>query len=171
MGKALIKVGDIVEIPLPNNKKAFAQYAFKDKQLGAVVRIFDHLVDVSRRIRLDELVSVPLRFPPVFIAGINTALRSGRWKVIGSLPVDNFTLPKYVSTLPNPKTGEATVWFLIDGRDTIRVGKYLPTEFKKLEFHLHLTPHVIEERIITREKPYDRLIKTNKIGKTPIRQN
>jgi hypothetical protein len=171
MKRAIVRVGDILQIPLPNNKAAFAQYAFKDGKLGAVIRVYNYVVDIQTKFDINELIDKPLMFPPVFIAGINPALKNDRWKVIGSLPADDFVLPKFVSTLPHPETGEATTWFLIDKEKSVPIGKYLPEDYKDLEFHLYLTPEVIEKRIITGEKPYDKLIKTNKLDKSPIGPN
>jgi len=158
--KAICKVGDIFEIPLKDERKAFGQFLFLSKK-GPIIQIFD-LVS-KRSIAVDEIITKGLLFPPV-ITGLYAALKDGIWKVVDNVPVINFVHPLFVSTLWNEKTGEAGIWFLWDGQKDNRIGSFLPEKYRSLEFLVVWNPKDIERRIETREVPYPYgdLIKKNR---------
>ena len=108
-----------------------------------------------------KLKGRPLLFPPVF-CGINPAIRSNKWTIIGHIPVDQFNYPGFISTLTNFKTGEATTWYFWSGEQSIRLGKDLPEEYKKLEYLGTYPADFIVDRIMTGIKPHEQLIMTNK---------
>jgi hypothetical protein len=154
------KVGDIIEIPLSNGKKAYAQYLHKSK-MGPIIIVFGLIPDGN--IDLDKVILSKPLFPPV-ITGLNAAINSGLWIIVGNGPVNNFVHPKFVSTLYDQFTGKARVWFLWDGQRDIRIGAVLPREYKELEFLVVWNPKNVIDRIETGEIPfpYGDLIKYNK---------
>jgi len=102
---------------------------------------------------LDRLKNAQPLFPPV-ITGLFAAIRTGMWKVIGYMPVEEFAYPKFVSTFSNEKTGEARVWFLWDGEKSTRIGSKLPEDYKEFEFLVVWSPYDVVHRIETGEYPY-----------------
>lgn len=161
--KVPVQVGDVFEIPLGEGRKAYGQYVYFDKKKGPIIQIFDLICRDQEKVDLDQLKNTKLLFSPVFIVGLYPLFRSGQWRVIGHLPIEKFIFPGFVSTLWDPKTGEATTWYLWDGEKTIRLGKILPDEYKKLEFKVYWPPKYIVDRIKTGIKPYEKLIMTNKL--------
>jgi hypothetical protein len=109
MSRKRIRVGGVFEIPLSNDKRAYGQYVFKDQKMGPLIQVFNLITE--EKIGLDRLKNAQPLFPPV-ITGLFAAIRTGIWKVIGYMPVEEFAYPKFVSTFFNEKTGEARVWFL-----------------------------------------------------------
>lgn len=155
------EVGDIYRIPLPEGKFAYAQFIFFDTKYGGIVRIFEPIFDSEDSVELDKLLSTELRFPPVYV-GISAAIKSYGWEIVDNTQVVNFIFPGFISTLPNPKTGEATTWYLWDGKELVRLGITLPNKYKKLEFLSIYSPDLIVERIISGHKPEEELILNNK---------
>jgi hypothetical protein len=99
-----VKIGDIVEIPLSGGRKAFGQYVFMDRKNGPLLQVFDLITD--REFDLERLRNANPLFPPV-ITGLFAAVRTGFWRVVGHMPVEEFVYPKFVSTLYNQRTGKA----------------------------------------------------------------
>ncbi len=81
---------------------------------------------------------------------------------IGNKSVTEFVFPKFISTLYK-ENGEATTWHLWDGEKNIKLGSILPDKYKSLEFFAIYPPDLIVKRIKTGEKPYEKLITTNKL--------
>jgi hypothetical protein len=163
MTKTHVKIGDILEIPLNDGRKTYGQYVYFDKELGGIMQVFDLIVDRSNEISFDELKDRKLLFPPIFIAGLYPIIRAGEWKIVEHTPVKNFTVPSFVSTIWNPKTGEASKWFLWNGEKDIPLEKELPEKYKRLEFLIHWSPYNLIERIRTGKNPYKELIMKNKM--------
>ena len=155
MGQKRVRVGDVFEIPLSDGRKAYGQYVFRDKKMGPLVQVFDLITegDLPPEEVLERLKSAKPLFPPV-ITGVFAAVRTGLWKVIGRLPIREFTYPKFVSTFYDQKTGKARIWFLYDGEKDIRIGPELPEEYKQLEFLMVWSPYDVMYRIETGEYPY-----------------
>jgi hypothetical protein len=164
MAKKLI-VGDIIEIPLSNRKKAYGQYLHKSK-MGPIIQVFD--LTYRDKIELDQIISSRPLFPPV-ITGLNAAIKTGLWKIVGNKPVLSFVHPKFVSTLYDQVTGKARIWFIWDGQSYSKVGAVLPAEYKKLEFLVVWDPKNVVDRIETGKTPfpYSDLIENNEF--TPIK--
>lgn len=154
MSQKRIKVGDIFEIPLSNDRRAYGQYMFKDQKMGPLIQIFDLITE--EEIGLDQLKDVQPLFPPV-ITGLFVAVRTGLWKIIGHIPIAKFVYPKFISTLYNEKTGAIGIWYLWDGERSVRLGHELLDEYKHLEFLVVWDPHDIAYRIETGKDPYDKL--------------
>ncbi|WP_194867818.1 hypothetical protein [Pseudoalteromonas sp. PPB1] len=57
------KLGDIIEIPLPNNGTGYAQYTHKNKQHGSLLRVFQ----ISQKVGdIAELLSTKHQFTTFF---------------------------------------------------------------------------------------------------------
>jgi hypothetical protein len=100
----MVKVGDVIEIPLSDGRSAYAQYVHKDK-MGPMIRIFDVLTD--QKIPVEQLRKARLLFPPV-ITGLLAAIRTGLWKKIGHMPVQEFVYPNFYRIQSKWKAG---IWF------------------------------------------------------------
>lgn len=100
--------------------------------MGPIIRVFD-LISKEQQIDLNSLLERKLLFPPI-ITGLFAAIRTGLWKKVGKLPVANFTHPMFILSRWNDRTGEVLYWSLWDGINFIDMGKYLPEEYKDLEF-------------------------------------
>jgi hypothetical protein len=157
----MVRVGDVIEIPLSTGYKAFAHFVHRGK-MGLMIRVYDFFT--KEDIDIQVLRDVPQLFPPV-ITGLTAALRIGLWKKIGKIPVCEFVHPKFVSTLFGLKEGKtvATTWYLYDGEKDYRIGPVLPDEFKQLEFLVVWSPYDVVSRIETGEIPfpYRELIECN----------
>src|SRR6266487_2347772 len=88
-------IGDVFSIPLSDGRTAYGQYVFWDGSrpagLGSLVRILD--VVRAEPVSLKELRHAGDLFPPVFV-GLGAGLKSRGWKIIGHIPVDQFSFPK-----------------------------------------------------------------------------
>ncbi|MCD4754139.1 MAG: immunity 26/phosphotriesterase HocA family protein [Anaerolineaceae bacterium] len=167
----MIKIGDVFEIPLKGERKAYGQYVFKDKNQGPLVQIFD-IIGEDTIPNLDDIRKAKPLFPPV-ITGINAAIRTGMWHIIGRLPIEDFVYPKFVSAHYDEKTGEAYCWFLWDGKQYSRIGIKLPKKYKHLEYLGGWSPYDVVDRIETGKYPYPYgdLIKHNKFIPLEIQKN
>lgn len=153
-----IRVGDIFQIPLSHGRYAYGQYVYRDKKHGPIIRVFD--VITEDKMEFDQiqkqLAYARLLFPPV-ITGIFAAIRTGMWKVIGNMPINDFEYPRFINVFDEnyqPKSD----WFLITEGETVRLGKKLPHAYKDLELLVVWSPHDIVHRIETGENPYAKMI-------------
>jgi hypothetical protein len=146
------KVGDLIEIPLSGNRKAFAQYVHWDAKVGPLIKVFDLVTHEPLDVLAAGASARPL-FPPV-ITGLFAAVRSGIWKTIGHLPVSEFTYPGFVSTFWDQDTGLARDWFLWDGARSVRLGKDLPKEHRAKEYLVVWNPSDVVTRIETGQYPF-----------------
>ena len=159
MTKRRIRVGDVFQIPLSDGRFAYGQYVYRDNRNGPIIRVFD--VITEKEVEFDEirerLEHANLLFPPV-ITGVFAAVRTGLWKVIGHMSVDDFQYPNFVSVFDEgyKPLGD---WFLITEKDDIRLGKRLPDKYKNLEFLTVWSPYDIVHRIETGENSYEEMIK------------
>ena len=146
----VIRIGDVVEIPLSDKKKAYAQYIVRDR-MGPIIQVFAHIDFV--RPELDLVLNSGALFPPI-ITGLFAAVRTGFWKKIGSKRVEEVRYPGFISTLYDQKTGEAAIWYYWDGEKSIRLGVELPEEYKTKEYLIVWDPHDVVHRIETGEYPF-----------------
>lgn len=153
-------LGDVFEIPLSGDKRAYGQFVYWDKENGPIIQVFNLISEEVQPI--DEIVKSGPMFPPV-ITGLFAAIRQNVWRVIGHRPVDNFVYQPFVATMYNGKTGKAGKWFLWDGEKYIEIGERLPDELKKHEFLVVWSPYDIVDRIETGviPFPYKELIQFN----------
>jgi hypothetical protein len=76
------KIGDIVEIPLPDSGTGYAQYTHKHKQYGALLRVLkvrEKVVDIK------ELSNAHLQFTTFF--PLSAAVNREIVRVAGNLPI------------------------------------------------------------------------------------
>jgi hypothetical protein len=161
MPKSTTRVGDVYQIPLSDGRSAYGQYVYFDKRYGPLIQIYDYFTKGQKNIDLDQITNSPALFPPV-ITGINSNIRDGDWKIIGNKQVANFVYPGFISTLEDPRTRQATTWYFWDGIKSERLGTGLPQKYKSLEFLAVYPGKMVESRIISGEKPYKKLIETNR---------
>jgi hypothetical protein len=164
----LIKVGDVFEISIIDNRKAYGQYVYKCK-LGPMVKIFDILIS-EREVTLQELAKAGSLFPPI-ITGLYAAIKVGLWRKIGKLPVEDYSHTKYILPRWNDKTGIVLYWSLWDGMQFIRLGKDLPEKYKNLEICGVWSPYDVIWRIENNKIPfpYEDMIKFGRF--TPKQTN
>lgn len=155
MGVKRVRVGDVFEIPLSNERKTFGQYVFKDIKTGPLILVFDLIAEAAAlpEVSLERLRSAVPLFPPIF-ADVYGAVRRGLWPVVGRMTIEGFVYEPFISTFHDPRTGRAAIWFLWDGEKSIRIGWDLPEECKKLEYLVIWSPHDVVERIETGRIPY-----------------
>ena len=157
MRHAKPKVGDCFVIPLPDGRRAYGQYVLWDDDpvygLGCLVQIFDLLVETE--LPVEALRSAGLMFPPVYV-GLFASIRSGRWRVIGQLPVQDFTPPKFRATVGS-KPCIYHDWTIWSGRTSVYVGD-LPTEYRSLELLLVWGDELLEDRIATGINPFGKIL-------------
>jgi hypothetical protein len=147
----LIRVGDVFEIPLTGNRKAYGQYVYKC-ELGPMIKIFD-IINKDRDANLQDLMKAGSLFPPV-ITGLYAAIRVGLWQKIGKLPVEDYSDTKFILPRWDDKTGIVLYWSLWDGKKFFRLGKELPEKFKNLEMCGAWSPYDIIWRIENNEIPF-----------------
>ncbi len=141
----MVKIGDIFEIPLSDNKFAYGQYVYKDK-MGPIIQVFDFIS--INRIRLDQINRMRPLFPPI-ITGLFVAIRLGIWQVIGKKSVNQFVYPNFVSAYYDEKTGKVNTWFLWNGERYINIGSILPSKYRNLEYLISWNPEDVVNRIET----------------------
>jgi hypothetical protein len=156
----MIAIGDILEIPLTDGRKAYGQFIYEDEKMGPLLQVFD--LPGDQPVELDRLKDVAPLFPPVLVS-LTAAVAAGIWKVVGRLTVDRFTYPSFVNAVYSEKTGQASKWFLWNGQNSVFLGNSLPDEYKKLEYYVIWSPADVVERIETGKVPfpYGDLIQNN----------
>lgn len=96
-------------------------------------------------------------FPPVVVM-LEEAVASGRWRVIGRLLVEGFSLPLYrYLEMPDPVPGVYHDWWLWDGREATFIGD-LPPEYRSLEYWRGYDAEELERRIATGQYSGDTLL-------------
>ncbi|MCL4517012.1 MAG: immunity 26/phosphotriesterase HocA family protein [Firmicutes bacterium] len=157
MKRTNLKVGDVFVIPLPDGRKAYGQFVFWDDRkpygLGFLVQIFDLITEVE--VPVEQLRSTRPLFPPVFV-GLRASIRSGRWRVVGRLPVEGFVFPKFRWT-NGGKPGIYHDWKIWDGEQVVFVGD-LPPEYRSLELFCVWGDELLEDRIATGVNPFDKVM-------------
>lgn len=146
------RIGDILEIPLSDGRKAYGQYMLWDQENGPIVRIFDLIAD--DRLDLDSIANHPLLFPPI-VVGLMAAIKSGLWKVIGNRAINDFEYPYFISATYHSLTNKMGMWYLWDGVDYKPLGYKLPDEYKRFEQLVVWAADDIRKRIETAVNPID----------------
>ncbi len=163
-----LRVGDLFEITLSDNRKAIGHYVYWDDKNGPFIQVFKYLYD-KEEVIVEKAIESSYMFPPV-ITGLRAAVRNSLWPLIGRKPIINFTYPNFISAHWNDKTGEVINWFLYNGKGFISLGPVLPEQYKNLEFLVVWSPFDVIYRIETGiiPFPYGDMIKNNRF--TPIAQ-
>jgi hypothetical protein len=144
--RILAAVGDVIEIPLSNGRFVYAQYVGLWPQgAGPLIRIFSpirpHPVDsVSQIDTRTELI------PPVFI-GLNPPIRSKQWKVIGTLPVEDFVCPTFRDT-SDLTEGRKLDWKLLHPDGTSEFIGELPESKRHLGYAYTHSSYTLNEQLI-----------------------
>ncbi len=156
-----IEIGDILEIPLPDGRRAFCQVVSWEERLGPLIRVYDLVT--HERIPVEALKNAQALFPPV-VSTVFDAVQTGSWEIIGHLPVGDFSFPAFISSRYDEKTGAVSMWFLWHGQDCTYLGNRLPEECRQLEYLVTWSPSDIVERIETGRVPYpyEELIRDNR---------
>lgn len=159
MAKRSIRVGDVFQIPLSDGRYAYGQYVYRDPKHGPIIRVFDFIAEDEMEFEevRARLARAKLLFPPI-ITGVFAAIRTGMWKVIGRMPVDDFEYPNFLNVF-DERFQPISDWFLVTKDKTIRLGKKLPERYKNLELLVVWSPHDVVRRIETGENPYKEMIK------------
>lgn len=184
-----LRVGDIIEIPLPGYKKAFAHYLHKDSW-GNIIGVFDYIVPNDQKVSLKSLKSKPYLFPPIlarikhgmmlnnaflhyhemvekglivtpfFKDMMNDSSQNYDWKILGNIKVENFTYPNFIWKEGSLEAiNRVTRWFVYNGKENIEIGKRLPKEYKEHEYMTSYSPEAVLKRIITGKNPDEELIR------------
>lgn len=149
-----VKIGDVYQIPLPDGRFAFAHYLQWNDQLGCLVKVFDH-ISRSEVESVAEIRSDGELFPPVF-AGLKGAVKTGRWKRVGTLPVPPFQFPLFRCTSAT-KPGTYENWWLWEGGQQRFIGK-LPPELRSLEVEVVWGYEMLEHRIATGQNVFAEVV-------------
>ena len=121
---------------------AYAHFIALHLGFGTLVRVFTS-TDVEPR-PVDEIGELKSPFNPVFV-GLGGALKDGRWKRIGSLPVPEEPFPRFRWTFET-KPGCYSDWRIWDGSDDWFVGA-LPVADRTLELKQVWGAEGLEDRI------------------------
>ena len=152
MSQVTLKVGDLFEIPLRDGRRAYGQYLHWGK-LGYLIRVFDAISTEEMRVEL--LKTASQLFPPVYV-GLRPAIRCGRWRLLGNIPVQGFVHPVFRST-NGLEPGTYHDWHIWDGDTEVFVGELQP-EHLELEFECSWGTDLLEQRIMTGEDWHRRLL-------------
>ena len=115
---AKIKLGDVIRMPIGDDRYAYARYIWFEKQF------LGHLIEVSAVVsktprEASEIGDFSIRlFPPVFV-WIDEGLKYLDWKIIGNIPIVNFTHPIFAkgSDLPGHEGPRRSILFLYQGEE------------------------------------------------------
>ena len=137
------RVGDLLEIPLADGRYAYGHYLFRDRTFGAIVQVFDCVTE--QPVEPESLGNCGPLFPPV-IVGLASAIKAGRWRVVGKKPVEQRDYPKFRMGFLNTD-GKVRVWRIWDGEKETIVGAALPPDYRNLEMIDPWHPILLERRI------------------------
>ena len=121
--KKRIKLGDVIEVVISDNKWSYVQYVYNHNQpphLGTLIRVFP--LQYTNQI-LDYDFFDTLKESFVVFCPVATYVRRGIMNVICNRPVpDCFaTMPTFRAPLRNISTGKTT-WWLWDGVNEVYIG-------------------------------------------------
>lgn len=136
------KIGDIVEIPLPDSGTGYAQYTHKHKQYGALLRVLKVREKVDD---IAELSNAPLQFTTFFPLG--AAVNREIVRIAGNLPIKDELkkFPIFRAGVAN-QSGVVETWWLWDGENEERIGK-LSREQMKFPIRGVINDSLLIERI------------------------
>ena len=155
MSKKRIRVGDIFEIPLLDGRRAYGQYVYRDSESGPIVQIFDLILKETESFKIEMISKSRPLFPPV-ITGLFAAIRTGEWKVVGHLDVEDFVYPLFLSPLRGRDPFSVKKWYLWDGKRYTELGEALPEKYNTLEMTGVWAPFDLAKRIETGNNPNEK---------------
>ena len=136
------KVGDVFAFSLPAGQLGYAHYIALHPTFGALVRMFRS--DDPQPRPVEDVYKAQSPFNPVFV-GLYAAVRSGRWRPIGSLPPPPEPFPRFRWTFET-KPGKYNDWRIWDGQSDVLIGE-LPRADRALEFKQVWGAEGLEERL------------------------
>ena len=136
------RVGDVLAFSLPSGQICYAHYIQLHPEFGTLVRIFR--TDDQEPRSPQNVYQAQSPFNPVFV-GLYAAVRSGRWKSIGTLAPPPEPFPRFRWTF-GTKPGKYTDWRIWDGQRDVLVGE-LPPADRALELRLVWGAEGLEERL------------------------
>ena len=162
-GKRLY-VGDIFSIPLPDGRTAYGQYLFRDKKWGYLVHVFDLFSTREEQdcVIVNHLKGAGVLIGPVLV-GFGDVIRSGKWRILGRLPVVDFQYPGFLNVLEDnyKPRGQWSFW---DGKTKHILGRVLPREYSEVELLIIWDPRALVERIVTGQNPYGAMVRNAAVG-------
>jgi hypothetical protein len=155
------KVGDVYEIQLSDNRKAYAHFIHEDRVYGSLLSVFDLITldDAS----LNMILGSPQKFPPI-ICDISRGIRENVMKPIDHETIRQFDYPGFVVWKEDDRNRKPAAWYLWDGRDFFRLSTVLPEKFRRLEYLRVWSAQEIVERIETGKLPADVILEKDKNG-------
>jgi hypothetical protein len=156
------KLGDIVEIPLPDKRVAYVQYVGHHREpprFGAMIRVLPGVFD-KRPGDFEELAGLQETFVTFFPLG--AACRRRYVTIVGTVPPPaRFdTWPLFKNYNENFQTGERT-WYVWDGHKSRRVDK-LTHEYYDLPMEEIINLTCLENRIVRGWSPRDEVRERDK---------
>lgn len=141
---AKLKIGDVVEIKTEKGL-AYAQYAHKHKQYGALLRVFGNFYGTRPSDFAEHVKSKPafMCFFP-----LSAAADQGIVLIVDcvALPLEAQTFPTFRAGVVDPATHKVGVWWLWDGEKEWRVGE-LTAEQRRLSIRGVWNDTLLIERI------------------------
>jgi hypothetical protein len=139
-----IKSGDVFEIHTQKGL-AYAQFLFKDKMYGNLIKVFKGFF-AKRPEYVQDLMELPVQLK-TFIP-LQAAINQGIFEVIGRQPVsdEDAQLPLFKMGIRDPHSGKVAVWFLWDGKREWRIDE-LTSEQRSYPWRGTLNDTLLIERI------------------------
>lgn len=164
--KSIVKIGDVFQIPLSDERKAYGQYVFQDKKNGPIIRVFDYFTKKDEKEDIQKIDTSKLLFLPVY-ASVYWAVKEHGWTVVGSLSVDDYQFSGFLNFMPsfppNPDGGtKVKSWFFWDGEKDIELGGELSKKYLDYESTGVYPADLIAERIETGFNAFEYLKKYNR---------
>jgi hypothetical protein len=153
MKKPKLRVGSILEIPLSDGRKAYGRYLHRDPKMGQILQVYDVIKNIKEDMDLNSLKNAHDLFKPIFV-GISGAVRADLWKIIGHIPVNDFTYPGFLEAYWGGNPPVVYHWFFWDGSKSIPLGNKLPEEYKGYEYAGGFAAPDIAKRIETGEESF-----------------
>ncbi|MDO3434250.1 hypothetical protein QWJ46_16325 [Rhizobium sp. CBN3] len=141
---AMLRIGDIIEI---NTAKglAYAHYAHKHKQYGALLRVFGNFFDD----RPDSFADLA-NSRPVFMCffPLSAAVDRGIVSIVDNVPLPSYAtkFPTFRAGVVDPATRKVGVWWLWDGEKEWLIGQ-LSAEQRQLPIRGVWNDTLLVERI------------------------
>jgi hypothetical protein len=147
---ARIKFGDIFEILTPKGL-AYGQYLLRNKEYGALVRMFSGFHER----RPSELAETMGDVQFICFFPLQAAVNRDIVTIIGNAPIpkEASTMPIFRSGVVNPATGKVELWWFWDGEKEWRVGATLTPEQRKMPMDGIWNDTLIIERLVEGWRP------------------
>lgn len=143
------RIGDVISMRLPNGKFAYAQYLIDDRiGYGQIIAIYNTITDYE--IEDINTIKDELMFEPIYVMGMNWAIRNNFWKIIGKRKIFYQGFPKF-------KQKRSGKWLIWDGINQDNTTYYrgvlvndLPNEYNNAEELCNYDSRSVENKIVER---------------------